>query len=74
MHLKAIESTTPSFAKRDEWMANTTQFAVSGNGGQENLDKRPADVKERLRRAQERLTKYSAEERETRTLRAADGI
>lgn len=74
MHLKAIKPTSASWARRDEWMINTTQYAVLGTGGQEKLARRPDDVRERLRRGQEHLMKYSPEEREERTLRASDGI
>jgi hypothetical protein len=74
MHLYAIKPTSANFPHRDEWMRNTHQWAVAGNGGQENLNQRADDVRERLRRAQEHLTQYSAEEREKRTLRAGDGI
>jgi hypothetical protein len=74
MHLKAIKPTSANFGHRDEWMINTQQYSVAGPGGQENLNKRPDDVRERLRRAQEHLTKYSDAEREARTLRAPDGI
>jgi len=74
MHLRAIKPTSANFPHRDEWMRNTQQWMVQGPAGQENLDRRADDVRERLRRAQEHLVKYSADEREERTLRAADGI
>jgi len=74
MHLRAIKPMSANYGHRDEWMVNTTQFAIDGPGGQENLNRRPDDVRERLRRAQEHLIKYSASEREERTLRAPDGL
>ena len=74
MHMKAIKPTSESWAHRDEWMINTTQFAVVGNEGQQNLQRRPDDVRERIRRAQEHLQNYSPNEREERTLRAGDGL
>jgi len=74
MHLFAIKPSSANFGHRDEWMRATNQWVVDGNGGQANLDQRPDDVRERLRRAQEHLQKYSAEEREQHTLRLADGI
>ena len=74
MHLRAIKPSSANYGHRDEWMVKTQQYAVMGTGGQDNLNRRPDDVRERLRRAQEHLTKYSDAEREERTLRAPDGI
>ncbi len=74
VHLLAIKPSSANFMHRDEWMRATSQWAVDGNGGQANLDQRSDDVRERLRRAQEHLQKYTADQREQHTLRAQDGI
>jgi hypothetical protein len=75
-HLKAIKPSLPNWARRDEYMARTTQFAVDQAAGQDNLvRKKGADaVQERIRRAQEHFARYQGEEIESRTLGPNDGI
>jgi hypothetical protein len=75
MHLKAIKPTLPNWGHKDEWMQDTTQFAVDQQGGQENLYRKGEDkVRERVRRGLEHMSKYDGERLDSRTLRPEDGI
>jgi hypothetical protein len=74
MHLRAIKPGLPSWQRRDEWLRSSQQYLSDFAAGQANLDRRPNDVAERLRRAREHLAKYDGEARNEHTLGPDDGI
>jgi hypothetical protein len=74
MHLKAIKPSLPSWVLRDEWIRETTQFAVDEAGGQAKLAEKGDAVAERLRRAQEHMAQAQGEELAFRTLAPTDGL
>jgi hypothetical protein len=73
VHLLAVSPKSPKFAQVRGWMAESQHIVTDETAGQAYLQRRAADVQERIRRAQEALTKYSAEELGERTLGADDG-
>jgi hypothetical protein len=72
-HLLAITPRRETWAKLGDWLAETRQFTPDPAGGERHLQERAEDVTERVRRAQEVLRKYDAEELEARTIRPEDG-
>jgi hypothetical protein len=73
MHVLALTPRSENWAKVPEWLNETTQLVPDPAGGQAYLSSRPEDVQERIRRANEALSKYDAEELAERTLRPEDG-
>jgi hypothetical protein len=74
-HLYAISPRTPSWPKRDEWMAKSRQMQPDMQAGSTILAGRENDVQERLRRAREHLAKYQGTPEEVRHFMLAnDGI
>jgi hypothetical protein len=75
MHLKAIKPQLPNWQLRDEWLQQTTQFAVDEQAGQQNLlRKGPERVQERLQKGQEEMMRYQGEPLFSRTLGPNDGV
>lgn len=72
-HLLALTPRSESWAKVPLWLAESAQLVPDEIAGQSYLRSRPDELEERLRRAQEALTRYSAAELEARTLRPQDG-
>jgi hypothetical protein len=74
MHLRAIKPGLSNWEKRDEWLAKSKQYLSDFAAGQANLDRRPKDVAERLRRAHEHLTRYDGAALSSHTLAVTDGV
>ena len=73
MHLLAITPRSKSWAKLPEWLRDSRPYEPDTSAGQAYLATRPDDVKERLRRAQEAIRKYDAEDLALHTLSPDDG-
>jgi hypothetical protein len=73
MHLRAIKPSLPSWQHLQEWLTRSKQLIADMAAGQSNLDRRPQDVAERMRRARERLSRYSGEALVEHTLAPDDG-
>jgi hypothetical protein len=72
MHLLAIAPRKESWSKLDSWLGDCEAYSVDERAGQAYLRERTADTTERIERAKEALTKYSAEELDDRTILASD--
>jgi hypothetical protein len=74
-HLKAVKPSLPNWARKDAWIADTTQYAVDIASGQERLNRHGGpEIQERIRRGQEHMARYQGEQIFSRTLEPGDGL
>ena len=73
MHLLALTPRSENWPKLREWLSESKPLVANEAAGQAYLSERRDDVAERIRRAQEALSKYDRDELAERTIFAPDG-
>ncbi len=74
VHLRALKPGSENWEELPEWLEESTRYEPDEASGQAYLQSRQEDVTERIRRGNEILTEYDAEEMAERTLNPGDGL
>jgi hypothetical protein len=73
VHLFALTPHSENWAKLEEWLRDSKPYDSDQPAGQAYLATRQDDVRERVRRANEAISKYDRDDLAKRTLNADDG-
>jgi hypothetical protein len=73
VHLLAVTPRSKSWERLPEWLHDSRLYDADPGAGQAYLATRQDDVRERLRRANEAIRKYDADDLALRTLNPGDG-